>query len=211
MKKPINFNIILLVLLVLFLFLGGYKVVLFLIFAPLYFGVLSTDSPNSSEYLFSLIIFIPYTIYLLLLVYAVISIEKVKNYFAKKFLLKGIELSNQSNFIKAFESFNVALMFNKKFVEAWNNRGTALVCLGHVDDALKSYKNALTINSEYASALYNVACAYSLKGENDYALLNLSKAIKLDESFKKKAIKDSNFNAISDYEEFKNIIENVGI
>jgi len=72
---------------------------------------------------------------------------------------------------------------------------------------LESLEKAIELKPDDAGAWFNRACLYALKGERENALSDLRRAIELDSSFKEKAKKDKDFEALWDDEEFKKLVE----
>ena len=62
---------------------------------------------------------------------------------------------------KAFENFNLAVSFNAKFVEAYNNLGSLMMDRLNFNDAINYFTKAIEINNKYIDALRNRALVYT--------------------------------------------------
>src|SRR5262245_43469340 len=71
--------------------------------------------------------------------------------------------------------------------------------------AAETYEQLLEETPGQAGFLYNLACAESLLGRKESALRHLRQCVEADESFKKNALEDSDFEAIRDDPEFSAI------
>ncbi|CAD7771523.1 Tetratricopeptide repeat protein [Candidatus Methanoperedenaceae archaeon GB50] len=72
--------------------------------------------------------------------------------------------------------------------------------------ALESLEKAIELKPDDAEVWFNRARLYALKGEREDALADLRRAIELDSSFKERAKKDKDFEALWDDEEFKRLV-----
>jgi tetratricopeptide (TPR) repeat protein len=73
------------------------------------------------------------------------------------------------------------------------------------DKAAETFEKLLDESPGDAGFLYNLACAESLLGRKESALMHLRQSIEADESYKKNAIEDPDFDAIRDEPEFSAI------
>ena len=111
-------------------------------------------------------------------------------------------MGNSNEAIKAYEK---SIEINPQSVDAWNNKGLALVELNKFDKALETYDKAIELNPQYSEAWYNRACMYSLINNKDQSILNLKKAINLDSWYKEKAQTDDGFKGLRMNEQFKKL------
>jgi predicted O-linked N-acetylglucosamine transferase (SPINDLY family) len=89
----------------------------------------------------------------------------------------------QKNFVVALELFEQAIKINPSLPSSHNNRGTALLNLNRVEEALKSYDCAIKINPDYVAALSNRGYAlYKLK-RHEEALEFYDRAIKINPDY----------------------------
>src|SRR5437879_2939905 len=71
---------------------------------------------------------------------------------------------------EALESYERALALKPAFVDALNNRGSALKDLGRFDEALESFDRALALKPDLATAHYNRGALLSALKRHDDAL-----------------------------------------
>ncbi|CAD7771424.1 Tetratricopeptide repeat protein [Candidatus Methanoperedenaceae archaeon GB37] len=86
-----------------------------------------------------------------------------------------------------------------------NQDKTILLQFHKYYSALESFERAIELKPDDAGAWFNRARLYALKGERENALADLRRAIELDSSFKERAKKDKDFEALWDDEEFKRL------
>ena len=76
-----------------------------------------------------------------------------------------------------------AIRLNRKFPEAFYNRGVALHGNGDFDAALKDYTEAIRLKPDYAQAFNNRGTALDDKGDLDGALKDFAEAIRLQPDY----------------------------
>ena len=119
---------------------------------------------------------------------------------------KGAMLDRLGRYDEALESFEKAIELKPDLAEAWYNKGVALERLGRSEEALEAYERAIELKPDDTGAWFNRARLYALKGERENALSDLKRAVELDPSWKEKAKKDKDFEALWDDEEFRKLV-----
>ncbi len=137
------------------------------------------------------------------------SLEKaieLKPDLEKAWVNKGSVLHEFGRYDEALEAYERAIELKPDYADAWTGKGAVLERLGRSEEALESLEKAIELKPDYAGAWFNRACLYALKGERENALSDLRRAIELDSSFKERAKKDKDFEALWDDEEFKRLV-----
>jgi tetratricopeptide (TPR) repeat protein len=142
------------------------------------------------------------------------SLEIIKDVIEQKIktetaihLFKGVSSANKGENDLAIAYYNMAIVNNPKYAEAYINRGIAYHHKGQNDLAIREYNKAIEINPKDAEAYYNRGIAYHHTDQNDLAILEYNKAIEIDPKFTKAYInrgiayhhKGQNDLAILDY------------
>jgi superkiller protein 3 len=78
--------------------------------------------------------------------------------------------------------FDQAINLRPDYSEAHNNKGVALLHLGHYEDALECFEEALGFMPEYPEAMVNKAIALHLLGNGDDSLRWIDMAAELQPS-----------------------------
>lgn len=78
---------------------------------------------------------------------------------------------------KAIESCEKALLLKPNGYEAWNNKGTYLIVLGHYEEALKSFEEAILIYPNYYEAWNNRGLCLHELGHYQEAIKSFDQAI----------------------------------
>jgi tetratricopeptide (TPR) repeat protein len=93
-----------------------------------------------------------------------------------KYYNKGINYAKLGRHEKAIASYNVALLYNPDFAEAWNSLGVSLNNINEYDRAIDSFNKAISINPDYADAWINQGLALKNLGQYTEALFAFDKA-----------------------------------
>ncbi len=125
---------------------------------------------------------------------------------AAAWYVKGIALASLKRYEEAIECYDKVLEIDPKYAAAWNNKGIALASLKRYEEAIECYDKVLEIDPKDAAAWNNKACTYSLSGNKNKAIDSLKQAIKLDERHKEMAIKDKDFAALRNDNDFRKIV-----
>jgi tetratricopeptide (TPR) repeat protein len=124
---------------------------------------------------------------------------------AVNYIGKGQVLYSLGKYQESFEAFEKATSLDPSRQDVWSMKAGALAKLGKFDDAINSINQGLKLAPDNPAGIYNRACIYCLKGDRTNALADLKKAISINPSFKKQAIRDEDFKSLYDDEEFKKL------
>ena len=92
----------------------------------------------------------------------------------------GLTCENKKDYLKAIEHYSNAIGLNPELYTAYNNRGTAYLSKGELDQAIGDFDKAIELNPNDAMAYNNRGHAYRSKGELDQAIEDFDKAIQLN-------------------------------
>jgi hypothetical protein len=87
------------------------------------------------------------------------------------------------------------------------NKGLAQLLNKDYSNASSSFSEASRANSNMAVAFYGAAVAAARSGSADAVVSNLSSAVKIDPSFKEKALTDLEFTKFNTTEPFRNALK----
>lgn len=76
------------------------------------------------------------------------------------------------------------------------SKGTALIQLGQIEEAITSFKHALEYDSDCDLCLYNLAILYANILQIDVSLDYLTKAVDLNSEWRRKALKEEKFSPL---------------
>ena len=94
----------------------------------------------------------------------------------------GLSIWTQGKYEEALKQFDRAVKLNSKYVEAWLNRGAALIELGKHKKAVECFDKALKVDLNNALAWCNKGAALVELGKHKDAITELDKALVVDES-----------------------------
>jgi tetratricopeptide (TPR) repeat protein len=124
---------------------------------------------------------------------------------AVNYITRGQVLFSMQRYQEAFESFDKATYLNPARPDVWGMKAGALAKIGKFDDAVYAINKGLELAPDNPTNIYNRACIYCLKGDRTRALADLQKAISINPSLKKQAIRDEDFKSLYNDEEFKKL------
>lgn len=130
------------------------------------------------------------------------NVIKINPNFFEAWLNMANAYSEKGDYSNAMESANKCLIINEKSLRGLNAKSYILIKMNRYDDALRVINSALSIDSSYAPVMYNMACVYALVDDKKKALEWLSRAIKLDDNFKKQAQTENDFEKFFTDEDF---------
>lgn len=99
---------------------------------------------------------------------------------AQYFYNLGNTFTEQGEFVRAIESYKLAIVLNQEFAAAYNNMGICMQFSNRLDEAIDTFNQALLIDPKYASALTNLGNALHSKGKGSDAVTAYRKAISLN-------------------------------
>jgi tetratricopeptide (TPR) repeat protein len=95
-------------------------------------------------------------------------------------LFKGVYSANKGDNDLAIAYYNMAIVNDPKYAEAYINRGIAYHHKGQSDLAIREYNKAIEINPDDAEAYYNRGVVYDNKGHHDLAIRDYNRAIEIN-------------------------------
>ncbi|MFQ5941298.1 MAG: tetratricopeptide repeat protein [Nitrososphaerales archaeon] len=120
---------------------------------------------------------------------------------------KGYCHFHMDDYAQAVASYDKALEIDVNNAEAWNMKGLAYYKMKNYEKAIECCEKAIDVNPNEGMAWYNKACYLSLTGKIDDGLDALKRAIEIDISYAKKAVKDRDFENARGEMVFRRIIE----
>lgn len=103
--------------------------------------------------------------------------------------------------------YDKAIQLKSDYYQAWSNGGSGFA-QGCRQDAIATDNAALKLKPDAPEIWYNKACCYASQDYLELAVENLQQALSLNlGEYKELAKTDSNFDAIRDWEIFKQLID----
>lgn len=103
------------------------------------------------------------------------------NDIARDYYTKGVNESNNKNYAKAIEYYQLAVKEDDNFPFAWDNIGYCNRQLGNYDEAIEAYKKSISLDSSSFMPRQNLAVAYTYKKEYQKAIETFEDAKKIDD------------------------------
>ena len=130
----------------------------------------------------------------------------------RAYSLRGIAYAYKSNIVssnktKAMEDINKSLEIKEDYGYGRFNKGLAYAIFGQYDEALKWYDKSLEVEN-YHWSHYGKAAIYAKRGDVNNSVKNLKEAIKIKPDIKDLVKKESEFDKVKNYKEFKELINN---
>jgi len=120
---------------------------------------------------------------------------------------KGYCHFHLDDYSQAIKCYDKALEIDVDNAEAWNMKGLAYYSMKNYEKAVECCEKAIDTNPNEGMAWYNKACYLSLLGRVEESLDGLKRAIEIDISYAKKAVKDRDFENVRAEVAFRRIIE----
>jgi tetratricopeptide (TPR) repeat protein len=127
--------------------------------------------------------------------------------YVEAWIKKGYAHFHLRDYSFAISSYDMALNIDPDNHEAWNLKGLAYYKMNNYTKAIECCTNALDANPSDGLVWYNYACYLTLDGKVDDGMEALKRAIEIDISHAKKAVRDKDFENARAEEGFKRIIE----
>lgn len=127
--------------------------------------------------------------------------------YVEAWIKKGYAHFHLRDFSFAISSYDMALNIDPDNHEAWNLKGLAYYKMNNYTKAIECCTKALDSNPSDGLVWYNYACYLTLDGKIDNGMEALKRAIEIDISHAKKAVRDSDFENARAEEGFMRIIE----
>ena len=127
--------------------------------------------------------------------------------YVEAWIKKGYAHFHLRDYSFAISSYDMALNIDPDNHEAWNLKGLAYYKMNNFQKAIECCTKALDANPGDGMVWYNYACYLTLDGKVDDGMEALKRAIEIDISHAKKAVRDKDFENARAEEGFMRIIE----
>jgi len=127
--------------------------------------------------------------------------------YVEAWIKKGYSHFHLRDYSFAISSYDMALNIDPDNHEAWNLKGLAYYKMNNYTKAIECCTKALDANPSDGLVWYNYACYLTLDGKIDDGMEALKRAIEIDISHAKKAVRDNDFENARPEEGFMRIIE----
>ena len=92
----------------------------------------------------------------------------------------GLTQHNRYNYERAIEHYNKSIALNPNVPSVYNNRGSAHICKGSIDNAIEDFKKAVSISPTFPDYYYNLGIAYLQKTCTEFAIQSFNQSLALD-------------------------------
>ena len=127
--------------------------------------------------------------------------------YVEAWIKKGYAHFHLRDYSFAISSYDMVLNIDPDNYEAWNLKGLAYYKMNNYTKAIECCTKALDANPSDGLVWYNYACYLTLDGKVDDGMEALKRAIEIDISHAKKAVRDKDFENARAEEGFMRIIE----
>jgi tetratricopeptide (TPR) repeat protein len=127
--------------------------------------------------------------------------------FVNAWIKKGYTHFHLAEYTVAISCYDNALDLDINNFEAWNLKGLAYYRMNNLLKAIECCEKSIDINHNNAMAWYNLSCYLVLDGRVDDGMEALKRAIEIDISYAKRAVRDKDFENAKAEEGFRRIIE----
>ena len=127
--------------------------------------------------------------------------------FINAWIKKGYAHFHLGEYSVAISCYNNALDLDINNFEAWNLKGLAYYRMNNLDKAIECCEKSIDINHNDGMSWYNLSCYLVLGGRVDDGMEALKRAIEIDISYAKRAVRDKDFDNAKAEEGFRRIIE----
>ncbi len=105
------------------------------------------------------------------------------DYSAEDYFHFGLGAQQRSEYEKAIEYYNEAIMLSPQFIPAYNNRGSAKSAMREYREAIEDFTQAIKFNPKYFGAYYNRGSAKQNLKDYQEAIEDYTKAVKLSPQY----------------------------
>ncbi|HET7642137.1 MAG TPA: tetratricopeptide repeat protein, partial [Nitrososphaeraceae archaeon] len=126
--------------------------------------------------------------------------------FVNAWIKKGYSHFHLGEYSVAISSYDNALDLDINNFEAWNLKGLAYYRMNNLVKAIECCEKSIDINHNDGMSWYNMACYLVLDGSVDDGMEALKRAIEIDISYAKRAVRDKDFENAKAEEGFRRII-----
>jgi tetratricopeptide (TPR) repeat protein len=127
--------------------------------------------------------------------------------FVNAWIKKGYAHFHLGEYTVAISCYNNALDLDINNFEAWNLKGLSYYRMNNLDKAVECCEKSIDINHNDGMSWYNLSCYLVLGGRVDDGMEALKRAIEIDISYAKRAVRDKDFENAKAEEGFRRIIE----
>ena len=127
--------------------------------------------------------------------------------FVNAWIKKGYTHFHLAEYSIAISCYDNALDLDINNFEAWNLKGLAYYRMNNLLKAIECCEKSIDINHNNGMAWYNLSCYLVLDGSVDDGMEALKRAIEIDISYAKRAVRDKDFENAKAEEGFRRIIE----
>ncbi|HEY8522723.1 MAG TPA: tetratricopeptide repeat protein [Nitrososphaeraceae archaeon] len=127
--------------------------------------------------------------------------------FVNAWIKKGYTHFHLAEYSVAISCYDNALDLDINNFDAWNLKGLAYYRMNNLLKAIECCEKSIDINHNNAMAWYNLSCYLVLDGRVDDGMEALKRAIEIDISYAKRAVRDKDFENAKAEEGFRRIIE----
>lgn len=121
-------------------------------------------------------------------------------------MMQGRQLEANGQYTEAIAAFDRAIEVDERHPEAYCAKGTLLVSLQRLEEALATYAQAVKVAPDCAEAWYGIARCYALVGHQEPAIENLKKAIHLNPDLKAEAQESEAFASLREQDDFQSAL-----
>lgn len=127
--------------------------------------------------------------------------------FVNAWIKKGYTHFHLAEYSVAISCYDNALDLDINNFEAWNLKGLAYYKMNNLLKAIECCEKSIDINHNNGMAWYNLSCYLVLDNRVDDGMEALKRAIEIDISYAKRAVRDKDFENAKAEEGFRRIIE----
>ena len=127
--------------------------------------------------------------------------------FVNAWIKKGYAHFHLAEYSVAISCYDNALDLDINNYEAWNLKGLAYYRMNNLLKAIECCEKSIDLNHNNGMAWYNMSCYLVLDGRVDDGMEALKRAIEIDISYAKRAVRDKDFENAKAEEGFRRIIE----
>ena len=127
--------------------------------------------------------------------------------FVNAWIKKGYTHFHLAEYSVAISCYDNALDLDINNFDAWNLKGLAYYRMNNLLKAIECCEKSIDINHNNGMAWYNLSCYLVLDGRVDDGMEALKRAIEIDISYAKRAVRDKDFENAKAEEGFRRIIE----
>jgi tetratricopeptide (TPR) repeat protein len=127
--------------------------------------------------------------------------------FVNAWIKKGYSHFHLGEYTVAVSAYDNALDLDINNFEAWNLKGLAYYRMNNLIKAIECCEKAIDINHNDGMSWYNLSCCLVLDGSVDDGMEALKRAIEIDISYAKRAVRDKDFENAKAEEGFRRIVE----